>query len=682
MNQIESLEQASAIIQGLERQISTLRRQVANQNLDDIVARCEDLLNKSQRAQEWAQHAYRVDHYGCIWAWDIDRKIYTKTEMRVCTAQLADEAVTTDKLADRSIVSRLIADKAVTREKMTDQLIDDIRMVNLEDLAVGEYLAAALLNYYTKDETYDRDTIDRMLSELDVDVEIPENLATHDWVQDNYTIEDGDEDGEKNISMGDSSASFYTKAKVKALLKALRSFEYLIPPNGVLPTASSSTMGKIFLIPSGEQTEGEENWYIEYLTLKIDNEENPTYRWEPIGTTKVDLSGCLKTQDVGFSDNNDNTKVTINLGDKKQAVLKEHQSLSDYYKSSKIDDLLSAKASASALTDHAGNTAIHVSQTEKDKWNSMPTSAAVGDKADKVGTGHTDEIATLTEYGNLQASGKKTGDFVEKADSNKNGKIGVVTSDGKLSESDTTIGELVRSAEIGNVIADIPVESTGEGDDFRKGWNEIENLKNYLDTLYASASQLSGKQDKIKDLNTIIENAAAVANKVTKIAATKGNIVLFGEEGEVEDSNIHKNKIVQKSDTAGLLKNDGTVDTTIYEEKIPVLIGDDVNQSYYTSMNGSVPATLVAEADKYYRFNSLVNKLNIYLPVLSDTSRTSSIYFYLKTISDGSLIQFSCNGKTDHIKQFDSFDINDDETYEICAMWNGIDWILAYGIIE
>jgi hypothetical protein len=45
---------------------------------------------------------------------------------------------------------------------------------------------------------------------------------------------------------------------------------------------------------------------------------------------------------------------------------------------------------------------------------------------------------------------------------------------------------------------------------------------------------------------------------------TDNNVVVFDGGGYIEDSGISSNNIIQKSLTAGLLKNDGTVDTNTY----------------------------------------------------------------------------------------------------------------------
>lgn len=69
-----------------------------------------------------------------------------------------------------------------------------------------------------------------------------------------------------------------------------------------LPTASKDTVGKIYLIP---HVHGEKDIYDEYLTIIRGTEEAPTYSWEKIGNTDIDISGYAK--------NNHTHTVTSNV---------------------------------------------------------------------------------------------------------------------------------------------------------------------------------------------------------------------------------------------------------------------------------------------------------------------------------------------------------------------------------
>ena len=79
----------------------------------------------------------------------------------------------------------------------------------------------------------------------------------------------------------------YTKGEVDSLIGAIKQFTYVVAQT--LPTASASTMYKIYLIPSSDpQTQNVKD---EYITL----ESSGSYSWEQIGSTAIDLSGYVTT---------------------------------------------------------------------------------------------------------------------------------------------------------------------------------------------------------------------------------------------------------------------------------------------------------------------------------------------------------------------------------------------------
>lgn len=82
----------------------------------------------------------------------------------------------------------------------------------------------------------------------------------------------------------------YTQAEVQQLINAVKQFTY--ESVSTLPTASSSTMNKIYLVPSSDpQTQNVKD---EYITIQ----SGSTYSWELIGNTSVDLSGYVTTTDL------------------------------------------------------------------------------------------------------------------------------------------------------------------------------------------------------------------------------------------------------------------------------------------------------------------------------------------------------------------------------------------------
>ena len=66
-----------------------------------------------------------------------------------------------------------------------------------------------------------------------------------------------------------------------------------------LPTASASTMGKIYLIPSAHSVT--QNTKDEYITIRSGSEGSYTYSWEQIGSTETDLSNYWQNSNSGAS---------------------------------------------------------------------------------------------------------------------------------------------------------------------------------------------------------------------------------------------------------------------------------------------------------------------------------------------------------------------------------------------
>lgn len=105
-------------IEDLEKQILQLKKemQANGQTL-------QKLTQKSEKALDTALHAYKVDHYGIIWAWDTELQGYRKTQMRVCSPIIPDEAITTNKIADGAVTGSKIPDGAITTLKIADKAV-------------------------------------------------------------------------------------------------------------------------------------------------------------------------------------------------------------------------------------------------------------------------------------------------------------------------------------------------------------------------------------------------------------------------------------------------------------------------------------------------------------------------------------------------------------------------------
>lgn len=108
-----------ASIEQLERKVLELENQLREECLQT-----QTLLAKSNKALETALHAYKVDHFGFIWVYQYDTKEYARTDMRVMSPELVDEAVKTRHLADGAVTGEKIAADAIDSSKIKDKTIE------------------------------------------------------------------------------------------------------------------------------------------------------------------------------------------------------------------------------------------------------------------------------------------------------------------------------------------------------------------------------------------------------------------------------------------------------------------------------------------------------------------------------------------------------------------------------
>ena len=89
-------------------------------------------------------------------------------------------------------------------------------------------------------------------------------------------------------------SELYTKEEIDTLIGAIQGFSYIVVSE--LPIASALTMGTIYLVPSEDpQTQNVKD---EYITIRSGSIGSYTYSWEQIGSTAIDLSGYVTTEDL------------------------------------------------------------------------------------------------------------------------------------------------------------------------------------------------------------------------------------------------------------------------------------------------------------------------------------------------------------------------------------------------
>lgn len=220
------------------------------------------------------------------------------------------------------------------------------------------------------------------------------------------------------------------------------------------------------------------------------------------------------------------------------------------------------------------------------------------------------------------------------------------------------------------------------------------------------------------------QNITGKADKVSN--PTNGNFAALDSNGNLTDSG-HKhsdyltehqslNNYVQKSNTQGLLKNDGTIDTTQYltqhqdisgkanKNEMSVVPGTGVDADKTTislkqGMSATVLTThqditgkentmpiitatgetLTAVVGNYYRLDN-VSTLAITLPTIVGATKLQAITFFI-TCGLSALVTFVPQGTETILKQ-EGFVLEDNTKYEVAALWNGSEWTLSRVIYE
>lgn len=283
-----------------------------------------------------------------------------------------------------AIKSRHIADKAVTREKMTDELINELRMIDVNDLVFGAYITEYLTNYYSKEE------IDALLANIDVDIDL---------------------------------SDYVTTGALNEAVSALRSgrFESV----AALPDVSEAKRFTIYLVPSSNEKDN--NVKDEFIVVK----DGDDLKWEQVGSTAIDLTGYATEKwvnDKKFLTEHQSLKgyATEEWVNKKK-FLTEHQDLSGYAKTTDIP----ATPTFEDLRPN-GVTGDDLSEELKNTIDALPTDATVGSKANMVAQAQDNEdfedyVAVLKNVnvtqgestvrkGDLKRGGRKLSELALKTD--------------------------------------------------------------------------------------------------------------------------------------------------------------------------------------------------------------------------------------------------------------------------
>lgn len=134
-----------------------------------------------------------------------------------------------------------------------------------------------------------------------------------------------------------------------------------------LGTPGENTLGAIYLVSKGEEKSG----YREYITVKGGTEASPTYAWEEIGDTDVDLKNYVMNTDYATSAKggvikSSNEKGKISVGDDGDASLNGYD---DLVKSDDLKDYYAYQTGELESTHHL------ISKTDQTKLDGIATGA-------------------------------------------------------------------------------------------------------------------------------------------------------------------------------------------------------------------------------------------------------------------------------------------------------------------
>jgi len=124
----------------------------------------------------------------------------------------------------------------------------------------------------------------------------------------------------------------FTKAEVNALIAAVQQFQYVSVTT--LPTASSETMNKIYLVPSTNPDT--QNVKDEFITISVTDQGTTTYSWEQIGSTTVDLSGYYTSAQTDAAINT----ALASYSTTSQMTAAIAAALASYYTKTEVDALI------------------------------------------------------------------------------------------------------------------------------------------------------------------------------------------------------------------------------------------------------------------------------------------------------------------------------------------------------
>lgn len=187
----------------------------------------------------------------------------------------------------------------------------------------------------------------------------------------------------------------YTKTEVNNLISAIKQFTYEVAAS--LPTASQSTMYKIYLIPSSNPKT--QNVKDEFITVL----DGSTYKWEQIGSTEIDLSNYPTFVEMTSAINS----ALANYATKAEVTVKANQTQVDSIDArvDGIEDGTNVPPVAENLKSWKERSSVEVS----DEWDAVPVRTTAGSLSINAKEGaHLISVKSQSEF---SASGFKASPF-------------------------------------------------------------------------------------------------------------------------------------------------------------------------------------------------------------------------------------------------------------------------------
>ena len=131
----------------------------------------------------------------------------------------------------------------------------------------------------------------------------------------------------------------YTQAEINQLIAAVQQFTYQSVAE--LPTASASTMNKIYLVPStNPQTKNVKD---EFITISVTDQGSTTYSWEQIGTTTIDLSGYYTSAQTDTAISNALNTALASYSTTTEMTAAIATAIANYYTKAEMDTMMANK---------------------------------------------------------------------------------------------------------------------------------------------------------------------------------------------------------------------------------------------------------------------------------------------------------------------------------------------------